>query len=417
MREGWELKKLKEVCRFQNGFAFKSRTFRETGTPVVRITNIQAELVDLRKVVFIDRQDYDKDLSKYEIINGDLLIAMSGATTGKIGIHKSDEVLLLNQRVGKFEPLENLEKQYLFYFLSGKVEENLAISAGSAQPNLSTEQINNFEIPIPPLKEQKQIVALLDKAFTAIEQAKANIEKNIANAKELFQSKLNDIFSQKGAGWEEKSIDEISTVVNGYSFKSKDFSADNEIKSIKITNVGIMEFVEDSSNNLPSSFLKDYSKVKVHEGDLVLALTRTIISGGLKVARVPESYHNSLLNQRVAAIVPNLKLVNSDYLYYYFSSDIVYNYVLNNVNTLMQPNLSIKDLKRMPIPITSIDVQERISVQIEDLSEKTNSLVNSYEIKLNDLEELKKSILQKAFAGELTNQSAVGSNEFAVNIE
>jgi len=194
-------------------------------------------------------------------------------------------------------------------------------------------------------------------------------------------------------------------VINGYSFKSKDFSADNEVKSIKITNVGIMEFVEDSSNNLPANYLQEYSRVKVHEGDLVLALTRTIISGGLKVARVPESYHNSLLNQRVAAIVPNADVIDSDYLYYYFSSNIVYNYVLENVNTLMQPNLSITDLKRMTIPITSIEGQRKISIQIESLSEEVNSLISNYQTKLDDIEELKKSILQKAFAGELTNKT------------
>jgi type I restriction enzyme S subunit len=274
------------------------------------------------------------------------------------------------------------------------------------------------EIVYPPLPEQKQIVAILDQAFAAIDKAKANIEKNITNAKELFQSKLNAIFShpsagsgQGGDGWEEKKIEEVSKVVNGYSFKSKDFSVENEIKSIKITNVGIMEFVEDSSNNLPFSFLNEYSKVKVCKGDLVLALTRTIIAGGLKVARVPESYHNALLNQRVAAIAPNSDLIDSDYLYYYFSSNIVFDYVLDNVNTLMQPNLSIGDLKKMPVPITSIKRQKEISKQIEDLSEKNNMLINNYNKKLKDLEDLKKSILQKAFAGELTSAGSVANKK------
>ncbi len=113
-------------------------------------------------------------------------------------------------------------------------------------------------------------------------------------------------------GWEVKNLEDITTVINGYSFKSKDFSENNAIKAIKITNVGIMEFIEDSKNNLPSNFLETYSKVKINEGSLVLALTRTIISTGLKVARVPKSYHNALLNQRVAAIIPNLNNINND---------------------------------------------------------------------------------------------------------
>ena len=160
---------------------------------------------------------------------------------------------------------------------------------------------------------------------------------------------------------------------------------------------------------MPFSFLEEYSKVKINEGDLVLALTRTIIKGGLKVAKVPNSYNGSLLNQRVAAIVPNTKMIDSNYLYYYFSSDIVYNYVLDHVNTLMQPNLSINDLKNMPVPITSIENQRAISSQIEHLSEQISSYNDQLNIKLNNLEELKKSILQKAFAGELIqNATYVG---------
>ena len=206
MRQGWEIRKLGEVCDFQNGFAFKSKTFKEKGIPIVRITNIQDEKLNLSKVVYIDPKDYDKDLSRYEIRKSDLLIAMSGATTGKIGIHQTDEKLLLNQRVGKFSPKPVLNKSFLFNFLATKVEESLSISAGAAQPNLSTEQIKNFKIPLPPLPEQKRIVAVLDEAFAAIDKAKANAEQNLKNAKELFESYLQGVFENKGEGWEEKAL-------------------------------------------------------------------------------------------------------------------------------------------------------------------------------------------------------------------
>lgn len=207
-------------------------------------------------------------------------------------------------------------------------------------------------------------------------------------------------------GWTYKNIEEISKVVNGYSFKSKDFSADNEIKSIKITNVGIMEFNEDSANNLPSIFLKENAKVRVHEGDIVLALTRTIISGGLKVARVPKSYNNSLLNQRVAAIIPNLDLVNSDYLYYYFSSDIVYNYVLDNVNTLMQPNLSIGDLKKMNVPICSLPEQKQIVTLLDKTFETIDQAKANIEKNIENAKELFQSKLNNIF-----NQKGEGWEE------
>jgi len=411
MREGWKIKSLDELSTvITKGTTPTSVGFRfiNEGVNFVKIESISENGNFIpNKFAFIS-EEANEALKRSQLQEGDILFSIAGAL-GRTTIVTND-ILPANTNqalsIIRLKDNEEILKRYILSALTSgfTLEQVEKFKGGVAQLNLSLGQMKSFQIPIPPLPEQKQIVTILDKAFAAIDQAKTNIERNIENAKELFQSKLNEIFSQKGEGWEEKNIEEISTVVNGYSFKSKDFSAENDIKAIKITNVGIMEFVEDESNNLPTNFLDEYSKVKVHEGDLVLALTRTIISGGLKVARIPASYHNSLLNQRVAAIVPNNDLIDSDYLYYYFSSDIVYNYVLDNVNTLMQPNLSIGDLKKMAVPITSIVGQKKISLQIENLSKNTNSLISNYSIKLAAIAELKKSILQKAFTGELTEK-------------
>ncbi|GGD26326.1 restriction endonuclease subunit S [Flavobacterium orientale] len=411
MKEGWEYKKLGDLTEVITKGTTPTSVgfnFEDEGVNFVKIESITSNgNFIVNKFAHISSKA-NEALKRSQLKEGDILFSIAGALGRTAIVSKDILPANTNQALSiiRLKVDENVLIEYIFLALTSgyALEQIEKFKGGVAQQNLSLEQMKSFQIPIPPLQEQKQIVAILDQAFEAIDQAKTNIEKNIANAKELFQSKLNDIFSQKGDGREEKKLEEISNIINGYSFKSNDFSDDNEIKSIKITNVGIMEFVEDISNNLPSSFANDYSKVKVHEGDLVLALTRTIISGGLKVARVPKSYHHALLNQRVAAIVPNVEKVDSDYLYYYFSSNIVYNYVLDNVNTLMQPNLSIEDLKRMIVPITSIKGQKTISTQIKNLSENTNSLINNYGIKLKDLEDLKKSILQKAFAGELTNK-------------
>jgi restriction endonuclease S subunit len=142
---GWVEKRLEEVCELQNGFAFKSSTFKPSGAPILRISNIQDGRIETGNLlVFFDPKDYREKLDRYRIVDDDLLIAMSGATTGKLGFNTEDTVYYLNQRVGKFEPSEKLNKRFLYHFLSTKVEENLRISAGAAQPNLSTEQIKGF---------------------------------------------------------------------------------------------------------------------------------------------------------------------------------------------------------------------------------------------------------------------------------
>jgi type I restriction enzyme S subunit len=161
-------------------------------------------------------------------------------------------------------------------------------------------------------------------------------------------------------GWEEKRVQDIAKVVNGYAFDSKDFKATNTIKSIKITNVGVNEFIEEIENYLPEKHKETLQDYQVKEGNIVIALTRTIISAGLKVAIVPESYNGALLNQRVAALVPNEKLVNQKFLYNFLTTDNVSKYVLAHVNTLMQPNLSINDLRNLPIPLPPLPEQQRI---------------------------------------------------------
>ena len=114
----WQIKELEEICNFQNGFAFKSKFFKSSGLPVLRISNIQNENLETEDLVFFNPQDYKENFEKYRVEKGDLVIAMSGATTGKLGINNSDTIFYLNQRVGKFLPKENLVKKYLHYFLS-----------------------------------------------------------------------------------------------------------------------------------------------------------------------------------------------------------------------------------------------------------------------------------------------------------
>ena len=377
---GWEMKTLGEVCSFQNGFAFKSKTYKDDGIPVVRITNIQDESIDLSKIVYIDPKDYNKDLSKYKIIKGDLLIAMSGATTGKIGIHNTDEELLLNQRVGKFEPSDNLNKSYLLNFLKTKVEESLTISAGAAQPNLSTEQIKSFQIPLPPLPQQKQIVSILDRAFAAIDNAKANAEQNLQNAKELFESYLQNVFENKGDDWEEKTLNQISENLDRQRVPiTKKDRKEGKIPYYGAS--GIVDYVQD--------FLFDEDLLCISEdGANLLARTYPIafsISGKTWV-----NNHAHILR---------FDNNTSQYFVEYYLNSIKLD---DFVSGMAQPKLNQTKLNTIPIPFpASIKEQKKVVQKLDALSAESKKLEAIYIQKIANLEEMKKSILQKAFSGQL----------------
>jgi type I restriction enzyme S subunit len=327
--------------------------------------------------------------------NGKLGIA-SGLKNG-IGFGSSEFIVL--------RPNDELDPEYLFYFLAQDSFRDAGarvMSGAVGHKRLPKEFIEKYPIPFPPLPEQKRIVAILDETFAGIEKAVANTEKNLLNANELYEAYLNNVFNQRSENWTLKKVDELSEVVSGYSFKSSDFINDKEIKTIKIANVGVKEFIPESNENLPNDFAKAYSKFRIPEGSIVIALTRSVIANGLKVAVVPEEFDGALLNQRVAAIKIESENLLRDYLFCFLCTQQVLDYVRRKANTLMQPNLSINDLKRLPVPLPPHDQMQMIVDNLQLLAAEVKSLKFIYQQKLTALAELKQSLLQKAFSGELT---------------
>ena len=180
---------MSDVCNFESGYAFSSDDYKDKGTPLVRISNIQDGLVSLDNCVYIEG-DIDK---RFIINNGDLLIAMSGATTGKMGVYQYDCPALLNQRVGNIKVNTSLLLQkYRDYFMQSQGDLILKLSYGGAQPNVSAKIISDLFIPIPSLNEQEKIVAEIEKWFgfiDEIENGKIELESHIKKTK----SKILDL--------------------------------------------------------------------------------------------------------------------------------------------------------------------------------------------------------------------------------
>lgn len=407
--KNWDRKKLGDICGFVRGpfgGSLKKNIFKPVGYAVYEQQHaIYDQFDDIR--YFIDEKKFN-EMKRFELNSGDLIMSCSG-TMGKIAIVPENiKKGIINQALLKLTPSKKISTVFLkLWMQSESFQESLKeYSGGAAIQNVASVAIlKQIEIPLPPLPEQQRIVSILDEAFAAITKAKTNAEQNLKNSKELFESYLQGVF--ENGNWETKTIQELSKVINGYAFASKDFKPTNTIKSIKITNVGVKEFVEETDNYLPEKFKDTLKEVQVKEGNIVIALTRTIISAGLKVAVVPASYDGALVNQRVAALVPNEKLANQSFLYYFLTTSGVAKYVLAHVNTLMQPNLSINDLKNLPVPCPSIKEQQTVVRQFDALRAESQKLEAVYQKKIDDLEELKKSILQKAFAGELKTEKAV----------
>ena len=172
--QGWIICRLGEICKVENGYAFSSDEYKPFGTPLVRISNIVNDKIDLSSCVFV-QEDVEE---KFIVSKGDLLIAMSGATTGKMGVYSKNEISYLNQRVGNIKILNKdlLLPEYRNYFMISKMDDILKLAYGGAQPNISAKVISSFLFPLPPIAEQQRIVAKIEELFSVLD--------NIQNALE-----------------------------------------------------------------------------------------------------------------------------------------------------------------------------------------------------------------------------------------
>ncbi len=187
--DGWEWVRLGNVIEFVNGYAFKSKDFVDDGIGIVKIGNIQNGEITTASMARVEKHIVnDLDLS-LTVNKGDMLIAMSGATTGKLGFNTCSEIFYLNQRVGKIIPYF-LSKDFLYYPLTAQIAENLAKSMGSAIPNLSTAQIKNIILAIPPLPEQYRIVAKVDELMALCDQLEQQQTTSNATHQTLLQTLL-----------------------------------------------------------------------------------------------------------------------------------------------------------------------------------------------------------------------------------
>lgn len=202
--DGVEYKKLGEVCEFVNGFAFKSNLFKASGERVLRITNINGVTIDIDDVKYFHKDDYKVNLEQFVVKKGDILIAMSGATTGKIGFYNHEEQSYLNQRVGKFIPKQNiLHRRYLYHFLLAKTEFIYVLAGGGAQPNLSSIKLmGSLEIPVPPLEVQKEIVRILDDFTNLAAELQAELQAR-QEQYEYYRNKLLTFNNINGGGIQE----------------------------------------------------------------------------------------------------------------------------------------------------------------------------------------------------------------------
>ena len=401
----WEVKKLGDVCEvITKGTTPTSIGFKFTneGINFIKVESLtESGKIIPKKVAFISDECHQA-LKRSQLKVDDILFSIAGAL-GRIGI-VSEEVLPANTNqalaIIRLQKNTNLLVNFLLmYFRSKATTDQIEkFRGGVAQQNLSLGQLKDLQIPVPPPTEQKRIVAILDEAFESIAKAKENAEKNLKNTKDVFESYLQSVFENKGDGWEEKKLGKIANFEYGYTAKSKE---NGDFRYVRITDIDS----EGSLTNTKKVYLTSSTEAMnfiVQNNDLLMART------GATFAKVLlyEDLEPSIFASYLIRIKFKDKIENK--FYWYFSKSRFYWDQANKlVSGSAQPHFNGNALGKMIFSYPkSLSEQELMIKEFDKLSQKTKKLETIYIQKLADLEELKNSILAKAFNGELTEASA-----------
>ena len=369
-----EWKALGEVCDFKNGFAFKSSLFKEAGLPIIRITNVDGKNISLDDVKYFDPSDYKENTASYEISKGDILIAMSGATTGKIGFYAHESPAYLNQRVGKFLPKPKiLNNRYLYHYLLSKVEQIYVIAGGGAQPNLSSNALMaKIEIPIPcpdnpekSLAVQAEIVRVLD-AFTAMTAeltAELNMRKKQYN---YYRDKLLS-FEEGDVEW--KNLEDVASFRRG-SFpqpygNSEWYDGEGCMPFVQVADLADFGFVLHKSTKQQISKLAQPKSVYVEKGTVIVSLQGTI-------GRVAITQYDCYVD-RTLAIFNSFKVdINKKYFAHQLKAKFDLEKEFARGSTLK--TITKEEFSKFQIPIPPIEEQNRIVSLLDKFDKLTHSI-------------------------------------------
>ncbi len=385
MKEGWQTKTLGELCEIELGKT-PARANSALWDKNRETSNVWLSIADLLKAknnIAVDSKEYISDAGAAIcklVTKGTLLVSFK-LTLGRLAFAGRD--LFTNEAIAALTILSEKEisKEFLFHYLTffdwTKAAENDIKLKGLT---LNKAKLKTIPISFPSRAEQQQIVALLDEAFEALATATANAEQNLQNARALFKSHLESVFSQNGEGWTEKTLDKISTNLDSQRIPvTKSLRESGEYPYYGAS--GIVDHVADyifEGNNLLIS----------EDGANLLARSTPIafsVSGRYWV-----NNHAHILNFQ--------NMATQRYVEFYLESIELDEYITGAA----QPKLNQKALNSIPSPIPeSIEAQAEIVKIIESLQAETQRLTSIYERKLTALEELKTSLLHQAFNGEL----------------
>ncbi|HED5547837.1 TPA: restriction endonuclease subunit S [Campylobacter jejuni] len=393
--QSWEVKKLEEIANIKGGKRLpKGKNLLDNNTKFayIRVADFQDNgTINLQNIKFINENTYNV-LKNYKIYDDNLYISIAG-TIGKSGIiPKELNGAILTENAVKLEYIQNnISNKFMYFFtLSNIFKTQIQTSTKIvAQPKLAITRLKQIQIPLPPLKEQERIVGILDESFAKIDESIKILEQDLLNLDELMQSALQKAFNplkdnakenyKLPQSWEWKSLEEISENISAGGDKPKNCTESKTAKNQ----------IPVYANGVNNNGLVGYTdKATIIKPSLTISARGTI--GFVCIRKEP--YFPIV---RLISLIPCENILCLHYLYFCL------NFFIAKGEGSSIPQLTIPKFKSLQIPLPPLKEQEQIAEHLDFVFEKAKALKELYTKELKDYEELKQSLLNKAFKGEL----------------
>jgi len=324
--------------------------------------------------------------------NGKLGIAAN--LTNGVGFGSSEYMVL--------RPSPALDKEWLYYYLSRetfRTEGAARMSGAVGHKRVAKEFIDAYPIPVPPLTEQQRIAGILDEAFDGIATAKANAEKNLQNARALFESHLQAVFTQRGDGWTETTLEGVAhrECTLSYGIVQPGEEVADGLAIVRPTDMTSKVIYLDGLKRIDPKLADSYKRTTLVGGELLLCVRGS--TGMLSIA-APELAGGNV-TRGIVPIRFDPALMTLDFGFYLMNSDVVQEQIREKTYGTALMQINIRDLRSISFSIPPLKKQEAIATALHELSEETQRLESLYQQKLAALDELKKSLLHQAFSGAL----------------
>ena len=395
MKKGWKWKPLGEVCKTgSGGTPLSSRKEYYEGGNIPWLVSGEVAQGNVRAAKnFITKAGLENSSARL-FPKDTVLVAMYGATAGQVGILRFEAAT--NQAVCGILPNDKFVPEFLFYFLLAKKDELVAQATGNAQPNISQIKIKNTEVPVPQLAEQQRIVGLLDEAFEGLSTAKANAEKNLQNARALFESHLQSVFTQRGPGWRHDQLDALTEPDTPITYGVVKPGDEGEIAFVRGGDLVRGKVRLTQLRTITRVVSDQYRRTLLRGGELLICLVGQ--PGQVAVAPIELAGANIA---RQVGLIRLKKMIDAEFVRYFLQSAPGAEALGARESGSVQQVINLGELRQVSVHYPDFVQQRKIVAGLEAMETETQRLARLYERKHAALEGLKKSLLHHAFSEEL----------------